>query len=936
MKLRYPLNYIVILLLLQLLVALPSSAQLDSCNAFLKGAYIEVGVNTNGAYGSSIDAPAGFHPKGGAPTEFVCGHNCPVLGEGLGFVADPDKDGWTVGTPYPYYGDYFLPGDPQEGWAIEIDYNYAKAWNGGGFDACGGTPYSSPLLSGKNVSYSAVGPRVSTVWQGKMDSVNITQLTTLDTNTVYFTVYITLTNKSSKVKKDVMYLRTLDPDNAQPESGQFTTDNIITYQLPNPKNRTLVTAIGTGTDSTGALVDIPQAYLGLGTLDCRAKCFIIKTSLTPDYGNLDSMYGAYGGIGDTMHYIYGLSDELVQDVGVGLVFKLGDLQPHDSVSFAYAYVLRQADLDSAFLSTQPRWIANDDSIAHATQDTALVCKNSWSTISIVNGSYYNWQWYGSDLDTTKGTVVHVKVGTTVKSIMAVGSTASCASDTLIIELKPDLSPPPVGPGTITYCRGAVAAPLTAIGQNLLYYNTNDSTEKGVATLIPSTTSVGTTTYYASQTVRGCMSDRTPITVTITPPLPALGVHENGLLCLGDTLRLFADSAVGYTYQWNGPDLSSTDQNPTLPGIKLRDTTYVMVADSANCPTYPSVVHVPLHAIIAEIGADRNKVCLGDSLHIYFSGITPDTGTNYTWGFGEAIVESGSGGGPYVVRWDTVGTKTITLHITNWRCASDTAATFTVATAPAVGFDIKKNVCVADTTSLQVANYSLPNAVTINVNGDGANVINGSTDGNYTLSWNTAGYKVVQVEVTYPQCARIAADSVDVHSLPPAQVQSISRNDICVGDTVTFAGVKSNGYTYEWNPVGYFRNYQQTNNTAIGAVQASGEIYLTVIDQYGCQATDSIYMNTQPCCIVALPSAFTPNGDGLNDVFRPITTGHHELKVFRVVNRWGQTVFESNNEKLGWDGKFNGVPQDIDTYFWYLNFECDGKTVEEQGEVTLIR
>src|SRR6185437_4993341 len=185
MKHCYPLNYIVILLSLQLLVALPSFAQLDSCNAFLKGAYIEVGINTNGAYGSSIDAPAGFHPKGGAPTENVCGHNCPVLGEGLGFVADPDKDGWTVGTPYPYYGDYFLPGDPQEGWAIEIDYNYAKAWNGGGFDACGGTPYSSPLLSGKNVSYSAVGPRVSAVWQGKMDSVNITQLTTLDTNTVY-------------------------------------------------------------------------------------------------------------------------------------------------------------------------------------------------------------------------------------------------------------------------------------------------------------------------------------------------------------------------------------------------------------------------------------------------------------------------------------------------------------------------------------------------------------------------------------------------------------------------------------------------------------------------------------------------------------------------------------------------------------------------------
>src|SRR5579875_3025781 len=124
---------------------------LDSCNAFLKGSYIEVGVNTNGAYGSSVNAPKGYHPKGGASVGDVCYKTCPT--SNLGFVADPDKDGWTVGSPYPYYGDYFLPGDPQEGWSIEINGSQVNAWNGNG-GGCGYSsyPYSGSGLSGKNIS----------------------------------------------------------------------------------------------------------------------------------------------------------------------------------------------------------------------------------------------------------------------------------------------------------------------------------------------------------------------------------------------------------------------------------------------------------------------------------------------------------------------------------------------------------------------------------------------------------------------------------------------------------------------------------------------------------------------------------------------------------------------------------------------------------------
>src|ERR1022692_575080 len=94
--------------------------QLVNCNVFLQGSYLEVGININGAYGTSTDAPSGYHPRpDGGGLNNTCTGICGGSTNVLGFVADPAEDGWTVGSP-AYCGDYFLPGYPQEGWSIEV------------------------------------------------------------------------------------------------------------------------------------------------------------------------------------------------------------------------------------------------------------------------------------------------------------------------------------------------------------------------------------------------------------------------------------------------------------------------------------------------------------------------------------------------------------------------------------------------------------------------------------------------------------------------------------------------------------------------------------------------------------------------------------------------------------------------------------------------
>ncbi|MBS1919327.1 MAG: gliding motility-associated C-terminal domain-containing protein [Bacteroidetes bacterium] len=105
-------------------------------------------------------------------------------------------------------------------------------------------------------------------------------------------------------------------------------------------------------------------------------------------------------------------------------------------------------------------------------------------------------------------------------------------------------------------------------------------------------------------------------------------------------------------------------------------------------------------------------------------------------------------------------------------------------------------------------------------------------------------------------------------------------------------------------------------------------------------TDSLtkYLKVLDNCLIAVPTAFTPNGDGLNDFFWP----HNALKAdkleFKVFNRWGQLVFQTSNWQQKWDGTINGVPQSAGVFVWFLSYtnRDTGKKVFQKGTVMLIR
>ena len=105
-------------------MGIPSAkAQMVNGCCFLQQNRLEIGIANNGAYGTPEDAPAGYHPNNNPSFSIMYNPTSATYvarPNALGFVADYDTNGWAVGTP-PYFGDYFLPGTPQEGWSVEVN-----------------------------------------------------------------------------------------------------------------------------------------------------------------------------------------------------------------------------------------------------------------------------------------------------------------------------------------------------------------------------------------------------------------------------------------------------------------------------------------------------------------------------------------------------------------------------------------------------------------------------------------------------------------------------------------------------------------------------------------------------------------------------------------------------------------------------------------------
>ena len=282
------------------------NAQIIGGDAFLKNDNLELGVGSDGAFGTANEAPADYHPRPftGATTGI------------LGFVADADEDGWDVGTPN-YCGDFFVPGAPVENLALSIgNTNYVNNSLGGYFD-----------IPGSLSNYVSTADETSVDWNGSVAGIDIFQRIVLPTDNNYIIMTVTMTNSSESAINDIYFSRNVDPDNeATISGGSFQTQNTILSNPTTGNDQALVEAVGADfgcTVALGAVNPIAKAvYGGFSNIDAEDL-----------YTNGSGFFTST--VGSTNY----------ADEAIAISFNVGTLEPGEEIVLTLGYLLDPDDLD---------------------------------------------------------------------------------------------------------------------------------------------------------------------------------------------------------------------------------------------------------------------------------------------------------------------------------------------------------------------------------------------------------------------------------------------------------------------------------------------------------------------------------------------------------------------------------------------------------------
>jgi gliding motility-associated-like protein len=186
------------------------------------------------------------------------------------------------------------------------------------------------------------------------------------------------------------------------------------------------------------------------------------------------------------------------------------------------------------------------------------------------------------------------------------------------------------------------------------------------------------------------------------------------------------------------------------------------------------------------------------------------------------------------------------------------------------------------------------------------------------------------------CPKPGRDTILVTMLP--KINAFAGNDTAVIVGQPLQLLAAGGDIYLWTPATGLNAVNIPDPVAFFSAEIDSVRYRVFVSEGKC--VDSAFIKisifkTNPQIFV--PTAFTPNGDGRNDRVRPIAVGIKNIEYFRVYNRWGQMVFATTINGVGWDGKINGKPQGTNSYVWLVKaIDYLHRPYFQKGTVTLIR
>lgn len=392
--------------------------------------------------------------------------------------------------------------------------------------------------------------------------------------------------------------------------------------------------------------------------------------------------------------------------------------------------------------------------------------------------------------------------------------------------------------------------------------------------------------------------RDTITVIAAPPIP-LTIGPDLQKCNQETLDLQAPPGF-LNYSW-GPDYNISSLSGALVTVQPEvDTSYMVRAEKTpGCFAFDTVFIKVYHSPPIDLGPDL-RFCQGDS----------------------ALLDAGQGFQTY--QWNT-GEQTQAFYVFN-------QGAYSVEATTAEGCKSSDEIIISPPYSLPTPQLDQNNVLcegtfrTLDPGPGYNSYLWNSGSANRTLIVSDRG--VYQVEVTDANgCKGTASTTIDLIQPVPARFL-IEDTAICAYGRL------------ELRPLRSFNSYLWSNGSSQSQISISspGTYWLEVTDLENCLGRDSVVVLPKECMKgLYVPSAFTPNADGKNDLFRPLLFGQIAQFEFLIYNRWGQVVFRSTNPGEGWDGKLSGLDQDTNVFVWLCKYRLQGEQEQTaRGTVTLIR
>jgi len=388
------------------------------------------------------------------------------------------------------------------------------------------------------------------------------------------------------------------------------------------------------------------------------------------------------------------------------------------------------------------------------------------------------------------------------------------------------------------------------------------------------------------------------------------------ICKGDSIQLIATG--GSNYSWTpAADLANPLSSTTKAGPTTATTYTVIVTDSNGCTAMDSVLISIKPQAAVSTNADTT-ICIGDSIQLFAT-----SGVSYIWSPASSL-DSSLSANPIAYPSDT--TTYIVWATDSNGCSNFASVTISVDSPSVISAIGDTVICFSDALQLFASggtNYEWTPAIGLS-DPDIANPIASisQTKSYQVKTWNDCGADSAMVTIT----------------INTIEISTSDDTTITEGENASIS--VSGDYDFFWTP---FEDLDCNNCPNPIASPLNTTIYFVrAEDLIGCFAFDSVLVTVEELVIecdlnnLFVPNTFSPNGDGRNDIFYIYGNGFN-IKSFKIFDRWGEKVFENDDQSFGWDGKYRNKELNHGVFVYLLDVECnDGSSELISGNVTLLR